>query len=315
VRHLRQLRLRPAWASFFAPAQWERFLMAVAHELSTRQLPFIYLGGTMQVTLANGQNAQLGLGNLAQICHQVQEREWRELIAHHFNIVLDGMQDDADAEALLTDFSKVQPQLFVRLISLESISRENLAVARNDIPGLISYLAVDLPSTVRSISAGEIEPWGKMPGELYEIALNNVRTKSVTQVERFTAETGIELITVSGEDFFVASHTLLLHEHPDWLGAYGSLLIIPTRHTFLVYPINDMLFTRAIQYLAMMATGMEQEGPGSITRKMYWYADGQYVEIPYTCVKTKVEVTPPPEFITLMNRIAEEQGVPAKKLF
>ena len=304
--HLKRVKLRPPWASFFTPLEWEKFLIAVARELTARRIPFKYEDGMFLVQV--GDNAvQVGLGNLAQICHQAGRAQWAEIIKQHLGQLLDVPNDDG---LELRDFEKVKDQLFIRLMSLD-VPRQDLAVARNDIPGTIAYLAIDLPTTVRSISTGDVEGWEKTPGQLYEIGLSNVRTKSTIQEARIPVEEGIEFIGVTGDDFFIASHTLLLHEHPDWLGKYGALVIIPTRQSFVVYPINDLMFTKAMQYLAMMATGLEKEGPGSITRQIYWYNDGCYVDIPYTFENRKVGVTPPADFVAMMNRIAEEQGATA----
>lgn len=303
--HLKRVKMRPAWASFFTPVEWERFLIAVARELTARQIPYQYEDSAFLVNI--GDNAvQVGLGNLAQICHQAGQARWAEIITLHIGQLMDA-PNEAGTEELLHDFEKVKDQLFIRLMSLD-VPRQDLAVARNDIPGTIAYLAVDLPTTVRSVSTGDVEGWANTPGQLYEIGLKNVRSKSVIQETHIPIEEGVEFIGVTGDDFFVASHTLLLHEHPDWLGTYGALVIIPTRQSFVVYPINDLLFTKAMQYLAVMATGLEKEGPGSITHQIFWYNDGCYVDIPYTIENKKVSVTPPTDFVAMMNRIAEEQS-------
>jgi len=306
--HLKRLKMRPSWASFFTPGEWERFLVAVTRELTARQIPYQYEDGAFLVEVG-GNVVHVGLGNLAQICHQAGRARWEEIIKLHLGQLADA-PNEAGTEELLHDFEKVKDQLFIRLMSMD-VPRQDLEVARNDIPGTIAYLAIDLPTTVRSISTGDVDGWGKTPGQLYEIGLNNVRTKSVIQDARIPVEEGIEFIGVTGDDFFVASHTLLLHEHPDWLGTFGALVIIPTRQSFVVYPINDLHFTKAMQYLAVMATGLEKEGPGSITNQIYWYNDGCYVDIPYVIENKKVSVTPPADFVAMMNRIAEEQGAAA----
>ncbi|MHB0936959.1 MAG: DUF1444 domain-containing protein [Armatimonadota bacterium] len=308
--HHRRLKLRPPWASFFTPWQWEQFVVAIAKELHARQIPFQYDPEGIFSVKVDDTEMQMGLGNLAQICHQAGDRTlWTGIIKTHLDQILDAPNDHV--EEMLRDFDNVKDQLFIRLMTLEGMPRQDLAVARNDIPGTIAYLAVDLPTTVRSITTGEVDGWDKTPGQLYEIGLNNVRTKSAIQEARIPVQEGIEFIGVTGDDFFVASHTLLLHEHPDWMGRYGSLVIIPTRQSFVVFPINDLLFTKAMQYLAMMATGLEQEGPGSITNNVFWYNDGSYVDIPYKIESKTVSVTPPADFVAMMNRIAEEQGAPA----
>ena len=308
-RHIRQVKLRPAWASFFTPPEWERFLLAIAQELTGRRIPYQYHGDGFLAVKAGETEMQMGLGNLAQICHQAGRDSWAEIIRTHLDQILNAPNDHADE--MLHDFERVEDQLFIRLMALDGAPRQDLAVARNDIPGTIAYLAIDLPTTVRSISTGDVEGWQKTPGQLYEIGLENVRTKSAIQEQRLPVDEGIEFIGVMGEDFFAASHALLLHEHPEWLGKYGALVIIPTRHTIVVYPINDLQFTKAVQYLAVMAIAMEKEGPGSISNRIYWYNDGCYVDIPYTIDSKKVSVTPPADFVAMMNRIAEEQGAAA----
>jgi len=307
------MRLRPPWASFMTYTQWERFLIAVARNLHARQLPLQYQDGVFHVQLGEQQQVQIGLGNLAQVCHQAREAQWGAIIATHFDQMLQDVHDPG-VEALLQDFDQVKDRLFVRLIAMDAaISLEHLAVARNDIPDVIAYLALDLPVSVRSIAANEIAPWRKTPGELYAIGLANVREKSQYEAQDVEAPE-CTLIGVTSDSLFTASHALLLHEHPEWIGKYGALLIIPTRHNLVIHPINDLSLLKALPCLCFMATEMEKEGPGSITNHVYWYDDGRYVEIPYSYVQKQLNLSPPDAFTALMSRIAEEEGAPAGTL-
>ena len=60
------------------------FLEAVGRELQQRGLPHELGDGTVRVE-RGGEWSDFGLSNLAQFCHHVGRRSWREAIATHFD--------------------------------------------------------------------------------------------------------------------------------------------------------------------------------------------------------------------------------------
>ena len=302
---------RPEWARFFSPRQWQRFVDAVLMDMRSRKAIVRYRAdGVILAQLGTEQQeAQFSLTNLAQRCRHASETKWSEVIMNHFDQVIRNIGNQAEEHEALQDFAQLCEQLAVRLIASGTLPFDGMAAVRNDIPELVSYLALDLPSTVRSVAHTDVEHWGKTPGELYQIGLENILTRHTNfRVETTEPEPGVALIIAMGDDYFVSSHALLLARHPEWVGRYGTLFIVPTRHVLIMHPINDTAFVKAVQLLGIAATKIERDGPGSITRNLYWYHEGHYVKIPYEITGKSFSVTPPEAFATMMSRVTEDTG-------
>jgi hypothetical protein len=116
---------------------------------------------------------------------------------------------------------------------------------------------------------------------------------------------GVTLTLFSDESFFVASHALLLEEHPECVGPFGALVGVPHRHVMLVFPIHDLRVLPAIHMMIPIIAGMERDGPGSISPLLYWYKDGDYTTLPYNIDKNTLNFTPPEDFLAVLNLLGE----------
>src|SRR5687768_4187702 len=85
-----------SWASFFREEELESFLELVSEELEKRALVHELGDGVVQLSVG-GEAHELGLQNLAQVCHQAGREHWREVISEHFDAVL---SRKAEAEEL-----------------------------------------------------------------------------------------------------------------------------------------------------------------------------------------------------------------------
>src|SRR5919106_1607884 len=72
------------WAAPMSQEETTAFLEAVGRELQQRGLPHELGDGTVRVD-RGGEWSDFGLSNLAQFCHHVGRRSWREAIATHFD--------------------------------------------------------------------------------------------------------------------------------------------------------------------------------------------------------------------------------------
>ena len=122
---------------------------------------------------------------------------------------------------------------------------------------------------------------GQDADELFEIALGQVRENCIPDKSDQELTPDVTIRLLSDESFFVASHALLLDDHPECIGAFGSLIGVPHRHVLLAYPIEDLHVVQAINLLIPIILGMERDGPGSISPRLYWYRDGDYQDLPY----------------------------------
>lgn len=181
-------------------------------------------------------------------------------------------------------------------------------IAREDVPGTLSYLTIDLPTTIRNVHPDEARPWGKTHDELFEIALENVARLHKPEVSKAQLPHGAELVLLSGQSFFIASHALLLDIHAEALGGYGSLIAVPHRHCVLAFPIEDLKVVQTIQHMVLITRQMHQDGPGSITPNLFWYHLGKFILLPYEIKDKTLNFAPPEEFVEMLNGLKQEKA-------
>ncbi|MCI0639108.1 MAG: hypothetical protein L0Y72_28305 [Gemmataceae bacterium] len=302
---------QPAWADFFTAAQYQRFRQLVSDYFTQQNRSFDFGDGVIKVEDGDdGAKQQYGLMNLAQMCHRNDEAEWAEIIADHFRTMEKSQKEQKVLEQRIDDFSRVEELLAVRIWPedyLDSLDRDKL-LHRQDLPGTISALVFDLPSSVRNVTPEEAESWGKSTDELFTIGLANVKENCIPNISEEELGEGVRLTLFADESFFVASHALLLEEHPDAIGAFGALLGIPHRHVLLAYPIEDSRVLQAVQMMIPIIMGMERDGPGSISRRLYWYNQGDFTDLAYKLEGNTLNFAPPDDFVEMLNLLSDHDN-------
>ena len=72
----------------------------------------------------------------------------------------------------------------------------------------------------------------------------------------------------------------------------------------MIYPIRDLKVVGALKMFFNNVPKFFTEGPGSLTREIYWYHDGQYETLNYEFGKN-VKFTPSEAFLELLNERLE----------
>jgi len=294
----------PSWANGYTTQQWTRLMNEIRACLKARGMEFVIAESGQIVMRTAGGEKRLGLLNLTQICRQVEPEKWAGVIGRHFDSIMQTEREVLELEGKIRDFEQVKTTLVVRLAPEDAMPPE-LLVARMDLPGTVSYLALDLPTSIRPLKPSEVAVWGKTNDELFELALENVVRLAKPEVSTPELEPGIACTALVGESFFVATHALLLDLHPECLGAHGSLVAVPHRHCVLAYPIEDLQVIQAIPRLAMIGRKLETEGPGSISPRLYWYHHGGFVVLPYEIKANTFNFSPPEDFVAVLNELGE----------
>ncbi len=249
-----------------------------------------------------GEPNELGLQNLSQLCAQTDEKEWPEFIARHFDAFAASEEDEKRILAHIEDYEQIKDRLAVRIMPrYDEVPPETL-VCREDLEGTFTTLVFDLPTTIRSVHADEEKRWPVGLSAVWAQALENTRSLTHPQIEEVDFG-GVMVKVISSDDSYVTTHALWLQEHPDWLGPRGALVAVPHRHALLVYAIRDMGVVMAIEKLVIAATGMEEEGPGSITANLYWYHDGRFLNLPYELSGKSLNFRPPDAFVEMLNTL------------
>ncbi len=295
----------PNWASFFTPERYTRFEREIQRHFQRNEIACQIGDGNVYVFRGGDPKPshQWGLLNLAQVCNQSAEEKWPEQIQQHFEAMVRSEQEHADLKAKMNDFSTIRDRLGVRLGS-PNMPRD-LIIWREDIPGVLSYVVIDLPSSMITINGDSTNKWGVSSQQLFEVALDNLRKQGCPEHRNFEIDKNLSIVAALGDSFFTASHALLLSEYSEMVGPHGSLVAIPHRHALLCYPIRDLNVVGVIHRLWTMTQGMEKEGPGSISGHIYWYFQGKFTLIPCELKNGELAVRPPDAFVDMLNSLGE----------
>ena len=278
------------------------FLEAVGRELQQRGLPHELGDGTVRVE-RGGEWSDFGLSNLAQFCHHVGRRSWREAIATHFDNLFAAEEAEAQLVELARDFEGVRSLLKVRLYSdaamggIDPTPPASWELA----PGLTAAFVYDLPTTVRSAGPAEVELWGKDRDALLSVALENVRADPVES--KPMADGPSAPIACFADHFFAASHALLLDERIPPAARGSAVFAVPHRHAFLYAPLADMGIVESINRLIPTTAAMFQDGPGSISPRLYWWRDGEVSLLPSRLDGGTAHFAPPNEFVQALEAL------------
>lgn len=300
-------KVAPSWATFFSDQQYRDFIHLVETYFRGRQVPFRMGEGVVHLEETEDGAQQLGLYNLGQLCARHPQQDWPNVIADHFQTMDKSQREQRVLEERLNDFDRVEELLAVRLWPEDYLSQIDRAklIHRLDLPGTVSALVFDLPSSIRNVTPEEAEAWRRSPEELFDIGLANVRENCIPDKSDQELAPGLTIRLLSDESFFVASHALLLEDHPECIGTHGTLVGIPHRHVLLAYPIEDLRVIQAINLLIPIVLGMEREGPGSVSPRLYWHHCGEFVDLPYRIEDQTLHFTPPEAFIEMLQLLSE----------
>jgi hypothetical protein len=291
----------PEWASFLEPEAYAAFEAALHADLRARGWIFRQVDDGIYVDDPEGSEPwEYGLTNLAQVCGGADREAWPDIIRAHFDhmeaLRTEPVEEPATWEA-------ARPILKLRLFgpdhaALDGVVRYPVA------PGIVAVLALDLPSTVNSLTREAIDGWPPVD-ELFAVALDNVRAEPVADTE-IVGDSPVAITAVSGESFFVATRLLLLPEVVDLAGAGHALVAVPNRHTLLARPIRGPGTIPALSLMVQLAARLYRDGPGSIVPTVYWWHGGALTPIEARFDGKKVEVWPPDDLIGLLDALGPD---------
>jgi hypothetical protein len=302
----------PPWASFFSETEYAAFLSAIdSFFQNTLHLPYTIQDGAV-IPAENEYNLNcLGLTNLARICKQNEPVDYPEIVASHFNGMIEAEKFQKEFDKTVTDYDRVKQYIAVRLYDegyFSSIGKEAY-MSREFAGELVAVLVFDLPHTVCNIKPEQAAPWGKTEDELFEAGLDNVRRNYEIKAE--AAEFGADgdfIYACEAAHFFATNVLFDLDKHARLVGKGGALVAAPNRHITLVYPICDMKkVVGMINNLCVAVPGIYDNNPGALTKEIYWYKDGRFLPLPYKFDNKRISFYPPEEFVELLNGLASGQ--------
>lgn len=107
------------------------------------------------------------------------------------------------------------------------------------------------------------------------------------------------------EDESIYTATLVRHLE-DVLGGLppgGAVVGVPNRHLILAHPIRDLSVIDAITTLVRLIGKASDEGPGSVSRRLYWWRGGSLLDLPYRVEGGRMRFFPPGAFVEVLNEL------------
>ncbi|MBK7442873.1 MAG: hypothetical protein IPI65_15475 [Bacteroidetes bacterium] len=105
----------PEWAAFFSSSEYSEFINAINNYFKKKNVTY-ELGDGM---LSTGENifgfASIGLINVAQVCKQNKQRNYRKIVSEHFDSMVSAYQFEMEFNKIVHDFDKVKKYIGVRL--------------------------------------------------------------------------------------------------------------------------------------------------------------------------------------------------------
>lgn len=184
----------------------------------------------------------------------------------------------------------------VRLIAEAQLETTEV-VARRAADDLLLVLAADLPDRVESVGT-EFDD-----DAVFAEALNRTRSEQGLELTRH-AVADSELLMLSGESYFTATHALWAAEFDPPEAEHGTLVAVPNRQVVFAHPIRDNAVVRMLTPMLELARRFaEAGGAGVITSNLYWLREGRLRRIVLEETEDQILISPVSEFAQLLNRL------------
>jgi hypothetical protein len=294
----------PSWAPGMSTEQSRAFLAAVLEHFASEGTVVRVEDGWI-VPEGDDAAVRYGLTNVAQACVAAPEEQWPAVIAEHFQALRSSQGDLEGWLAKMKDWDTARRHLRLRVHHRDlELPAELGALQRVDLPGTTTVVSLDLPVSVVTPGAKDLQAWGKSAEEVWAAALANERAASMPAPEELSVGAGSALLAFEADHFFVASIALRPDQLPGEPPPHGWLLAVPTRNFALAYPVTGLGVMQAVTKLGQVVPKSSAAGPGSVSRHLYWW-DGTT----YHCIRTTGEganasVELGDAFTGLLNRLA-----------
>lgn len=297
----------PKEVKVLTPEDWEQVNELIAKSLDRRGLPWKLEGGVLRVIRDSGA-ISVPLDELAEIMRQSEPADRKRMLNHWLRIML-AREDGVDIQ----DFSQVRDLIRIRLFP-EDIDTGGQELAEMLVmPGIRAVIALDLPEAVVAMRRDQVAHWGLEDRDLFGMGLHHVVHDNTVTAETLDGPEGAIVHVHTGPSHFVASRALALEQWVD--NPNGALVSVPNRHTLLFHSIEDARALNMIPALAMLGQPAFVEGPGSISREVYWWLPGRFAKIELVEDPTSgaLALRPPASFKEMMARIGvslDDVGAP-----
>lgn len=303
----------PEWAAALGDLERLRaFETVLVNELRNRRVSARLLDGMIRPTDLAFDGVVWGLGNIAQACANLDRSQWDECIGKHFDTLIRLAKENRKLQESISRYSEAKTRLVPRLWDEHSTPElRGAAVIREDIPGLLTVLSLDLPDSIRTVSREMLEKWGIDEDQAFAKAFDNLDDLAERKLEAVDLGEGTKLMAIEGPSYYIASLALKLAEIPDLMGRHGCFIGLPTRHALLSMPFNEISDIQKLHHLMAMTRAGEVRGPGSLSHRVFWYRPGvhtqHWCEVPFEISQSSVNVVAPKPLVDYLNSIEHDE--------
>lgn len=294
----------PGWAGFFTQAEFNEFLGLVEAYFKGKKVTHRYEDGVIITADKDQEEFTHGLLTVAQHCKQLPPEEWKQLIETHFSAFEEIDRFNAAFSSKAHDYEYARQYLGVRLYGDDclQVMGEDVIITRSVMEGIVAMLVFDFPHSINTVKPTQSILWSRSEDELFKIGAARMKANYPVEISHEKVD-GLDIWMVTGDHFFSPNIILEMKERPSFIGTYGSLVGVPHRHAVLVYPIETLQVIEATHKLIPLLNYMYEQGPGSISRQLYWYYDNTFHRLPYTLEERALQFSPPGSFIDMLNAI------------
>jgi hypothetical protein len=258
------------------------------------------LGAAVVFLDADRHERTVGLDNLYREARRVPREEWPGLMAEFLAAAL-AAEGEAD---LPKDLASVGERLLVRvgrpLVGLpEGLRTWAQPIAGTD---FVQNLVIDYPHSMSYVTEELVADSGKPAAVWLERALANLRDRTPDDAVAVIHEpSGLRLCAVG--DAYDSARVLLLDALLPENADLGSFVALPCRDELLVLPVTAPGFAQ-IHLLHLLAAKSFASDPYPISEQVYWVRGGVWHPFGIEVGEKNVNVRPPPEFLTILERIS-----------
>jgi hypothetical protein len=221
----------------------------------------------------------MNLYNVFTMCVGADRKNWPAIVEDYVGKVIGIRKEEKSALASLESYQEGKGLLFIKVYPIEYVDRlAGSYVGAEDIPGTLSVVVIDLPSSVTPLKPEFLAKWKKEGREVISAAKQNTFDSLRGQEAGATdLGEGQKLLYYYDEsNVYVASLALDVPLVGGHEGVYGAFLGIPARSIVLIQPVDDQryIYTLALN-LAMNISDLYEKSSGPITANLYWCYHGK----------------------------------------
>lgn len=300
--------LVPEWASFFSGKEYSRFNSELISYFDKLNIEYKISDGIVNVNKEIFGFSNLGLTNVAQVCKQEAIKHYKAIIFDHFDSMLKANEFEIWFSKIVHDFEKVKKYIGVRLYDNEYVSSigKDLTIGKDFAGNIYSMLVFDLAHSIINVQPGQFAKWNQKFDDVFNLGIRNIMEKYPLEIKKENFKDSYFWF-VHAKHFFAPNIVFELPDRSELIGSRGTLIGLPHRHSAIIYPIEDLEIMALINPLLSIIYGMNQEGPGSLSHMLYWYIDGEFIELNCKPEDGKLKFIPPDRFVKMLKTLEEAQ--------